>query len=259
MNFGERLKLKIERETHALRFHGQRVSLGSALNRQRAAPSSLGVPAWRTISTGAKLHNPYLAERLQQEELGTWALDAQTLNFLEREIARLRPQTIWEFGAGLSTLCLARYLFELWGDADRPRVFSVEQNAWQVEKSQTQLVVYGLENSVRILHAPLKQQTVEGFETECYDLPDTRLTEFLGNTRPDIILIDGPSGDGPVRFGTLPLLRAYAAPKAEFYLDDAFRPEELEVAERWSALPYLAVNGLRKIGKGLLTGQVIEG
>ena len=254
MNLVVRLKLKIERKAHALKFQGQPVSLEEAL--RVSAKRSLAVPEWRTISTGTKLHNPYLAERLGSEELGTWALDARTLNFLEQEIFRLRPETIFEFGAGLSTLCFARFLSELWGDnADTPRVFSVEQNEWQVEKSQKQLAAHGLASLVRILYAPLKTQTIEGFETVCYDLPDARLAEFLRGARPDMVLVDGPSGDGPVRFGTLPLLRAAVAPQAVFYLDDAFRPEELEVAQRWNALPYLSVGSLRKIGKGLLTGR----
>lgn len=253
MNLAVRLKLKIEREAHALRFQGQPISLEHAL--RASSEGSLAVPEWRTISTGAKLRNPFLADRLGSEELGTWALDARTLNFLEQEIIRLRPETIFEFGTGLSTLCFARYLFEFWGESDKPRVFSVEQNKWQVEKSHEQLAAHGLENLVRILYAPLKTQTIEGLEIECYDLPDARLAEFLGGARPDMVLVDGPSGDGLVRFGTLPLLRAYAAPQAEFYLDDAFRPEELEVAAHWNTLPYLSVRGLRKVGKGLLTGQ----
>ena len=262
MNIATRLKLKIERETHALRFQGQSLSLELALqqqaSRQQAAPGgSLAVPAWRTISTGAKLGNAYLAAQLQGEELGTWALDAKTLDFMEREIARVRPQAIFEFGTGLSTLCLARYLFELWGDAETPRVFSVEQNAWQVEKSERQLAAHGLEKSVRILHAPLTAQTIEGVTAECYDLPDAALAGFLGGSRPELILVDGPSGDGMVRFGTLPLLHAHAAPQAAFYLDDAFRPEELAVAERWNTLPYLALSDLRKIGKGILPGRVV--
>lgn len=255
MNFTTRLKLKIERETHALMFRGQPVSLPQALA-QKNGGKSLAVPVWRTISTGAKLQNTYLADKLKREELGTWALDACTLNFLEQEIIRLRPQAIFEFGTGLSTLCLARYLFELWGDTDKPRVFSVEQNEWQVEKSLEQLAVHGLGPWVRLLHAPLKAQTVEGLATECYELSEARLAEFLGDARPNMILVDGPSGDGTVRFGTLPLLYAYAAPQAVFYLDDAFRPEELDVAERWSTLSYLSIVDLRKIGKGLLTGLV---
>lgn len=254
MKFATRLKLKIEREVHALVFRGQPITLDQIL-RRKSAGASLSVPAWRTISTGAKLRNAYLAEQLKQEELGTWALDARTLNFLEQEIIRLRPQTIFEFGTGLSTLCLARYLFELWEDSSRPRVFSVEQNEWQVEKSLRQITTHGLEDSVRILHAPLTVQTIEGLATECYDLPDMRLTEFLNGTRPDMVLVDGPSGEGTVRFGTLPLLHAHTAPQAVFYLDDAFRPEELDVAERWNRLPYLSLLSLRKIGKGLLVGQ----
>ena len=258
MNFAVRLKLKIERELHQLRFHGQCVSLEHALRQQSSHPAhSIAVPAWRTISTGEKLHNSYLANILRQEELGTWALDAQTLNFLEQEIIRLRPQAILEFGTGISTICFARHLFEIWGDTDKPRVFSIEQNEWQVEKSQRQLVDFGLEKSVRILHAPLTPQRIEDITTECYALPPSVLNEFLGELRPDFVVVDGPSGNSSVRFGTLPLVKAHVQETARFYLDDALRPEELDVAERWNALSYLSLSELRKIGKGILTGRMV--
>ena len=252
MNLFRRLQLKIQREAHILASRGQTVSLEDALRQTH----SLAVPAGRTISTGSRLHNSYLAQALAHEELGTWALDFQAVDFLEREIRSCRPKAILEFGTGISTICFARFMSET-ADAPQPCVFSIEQNIWQVEKSREQLIALGLDPYVRILHAPLKAQMIEGLETECYDLPEDRLQEFLAGARPDFIIVDGPCGNGTVRFGTLPLIQNHAAPGAKFYLDDAFRPEELDVAMRWSTLPTLSLSGLRKIGKGILTGQFV--
>lgn len=237
---------------HRLAFRGQPISLERAMQLE----ASLAVPVWRTISLGSRVHNPYLAGVLAREELGAWALDFQTVDFLEREVRARRPQAILEFGTGLSTVCFARFMAES-GNAPQPCVFSVEQNEWQAERSRGQLLTLGLDAYVRILHAPLKAQRIEGLQTECYDLPDSALREFLGGTRPDFIVVDGPSGDGTVRFGTLPLVQAYAAPQAVLFLDDAFRPEELDVAGRWDALPYVSLSGLRKVGKGLLMDRLV--
>ena len=219
MNLTTRIKLRLEREMHRLRFRGQSLPLEEALRRQTTQTQA--IPAWRTISTGRRLRDPYLAGVLAEEELGTWALDARTLDFLAQEIAAKRPRALLEFGTGISTICLARYLQEAWPGDDAVRVFSIEQNEWQVEKSRKQLASLGLDKITRILHAPLTTQQIEGVETECYHLPTALLTEFLGQSRPEFVLVDGPSGEGDTRFGTLHLVRNYLAPEAVFYLDDA--------------------------------------
>ena len=46
----------------------------------------------KTATTGRALHNGFLADALAQDELGTWALDAETLDFLERRIKSERPR-----------------------------------------------------------------------------------------------------------------------------------------------------------------------
>lgn len=256
MNLTTRVRLRLEREIYRLRFHGQVVPLDPLLRRadDPKLPSP-AVPAWRTISNGRRLSNSYLAETLAQEELGTWALDAQVLNFLELEIAKRKPAAILEFGAGLSTICLAHYQNKIWGASPTPRVFSIEQNEWQVEKSWQQLGKLGLADNVRILHAPVVPQVIEGRETPCYRLPADILSGFLGDIRPEFVLVDGPAGDGDTRFGTLPLVKDYLGPDTVVYLDDALRPEELLVAKLWRDLPYLSLSGVRLFGKGLLAGH----
>ncbi len=242
----------MDRAAHLRAFRGQTVTMEQAARGEVPA----AVPSVRTISLGSRLRNAFLADALAQEELGTWALDAQTINFLEQEITERQPNTVLEFGSGLSTLCLARFMTEQ-GHAALPCVFSIEQNEWQIEKTQKQLAALGLQSYVRMLHAPLTTQSIEGIETECYDLPETRLREFLGDSRPEFVIVDGPCGDGTVRFGTLPLVKDVLAPDAVFFLDDAFRPEELDVARRWQELPYLPLTEMRKIGKGLLMGKFL--
>ena len=58
-----------------------------------------------------------------------------------------------------------------------------------------------------------------------------------------------------VRFGTLPLVHKYLAPRSRLVLDDALRPEELAVAGRWSKLPYVSNLNLCLRGKGLVLGR----
>lgn len=254
-----RLKLALDRRKHRKLFCGRQLPIADALALLEAARQQnkeMAVDNIKTASTGKALHNPYLAHVLASEDLGTWALDAATLDFLEREIKTKRPQAILEFGSGISTVCFARYLQEAGGSPLSPCLFSIEQNAWQVEKSQKQLEALGLAQFVRILHAPLAAQWIEGVSTECYALPARLLESFLGDVRPDWIFVDGPCGNELVRFGTLPLIKDYAAKQASFYLDDALRSEETQVARLWSRLPYIHDMRLHYRGKGLWTGKI---
>ena len=250
-----RVRRGLERLRHRRDFKGQIIPLAQAFSEARI-PARYGVSNEVTASRGGALKNHFLRDALAREELGVWALDADTLNFLERVIQAGRPRTVLEFGAGLSTLCLARYLAEAWPDAPGVLVYSVEQNEWQVEQSRVRLAGLGLADRASIIHAPLTHVRIEGIEAECYGLPSTTLSAWLGAARPDLILVDGPSGDGCVRFGTLPLVKDYVNPGASFFLDDALRPEEREVARLWSELPYLGQMELHLRGKGLISGTV---
>ena len=48
----------------------------------------------------------------------------------------------------------------------------------------------------------------------------------------------------------------FAAKHSQFVLDDAIRDGELDIAARWNRLPYVQVDGIRLIEKGLLTGTI---
>ena len=219
---------------------------------------ALAVPLSQTTSTGRMLRNRYLSDVLAQDELGRWSLDATVLNLLEREISTRRPEAILEFGAGISTICFARYMTELHGVSGTPYVYSIEQNREYVQGTRERLAELGLEQVVSIIHAPLKKQVIEGLESECYDLPANLLDQFLGGVRPDFVVIDGPAGDVGVRLGTLPLVRNYLQNKAAFFLDDALRDGELQIAVRWTDQSYVSALGICLCGKGVFAGEVLS-
>jgi len=213
-------------------------------------------PGWMVRTSGRSLRNRFLASQLADVELGTWRLAASTLNLLECQVRHLKPQIVLEFGSGVSTACLARYMQELHGDSDRVYVFSIEQDASFAEETTQLLEALQLDKNVRIIHAPLQPQVIEGIQTTCYNLPIGFLKTVLGNYCPGLVMIDGPAAESNARFGTLPLVRRFLAPKAWFFLDDALRDEELEVAQLWKRLRYIRINGVYLNGKGLLVGQV---
>ena len=85
--------------------------------------------------------------------------------------------------------------------------------------------------------------------------PAAEFVRLVGAIRPTFVVIDGPATETD-RFGTLPLIRPYVKANALFYLDDALRDGELDVARRWARLPYVEVNGIYLTEKGLLQGNV---
>jgi hypothetical protein len=83
---------------------------------------------------------------------------------------------------------------------------------------------------VEVVHAPLVDVDVAGETFRWYDL-----SKVEGLTDLDIVFVDGPPGTtGPLaRYPALPLLRDRCAPGARFILDDAARPDERAIVQRW--------------------------
>jgi hypothetical protein len=92
--------------------------------------------------------------------------------------------------------------------------------------------------------------------TTCYPLPD-EIGGLFHDRKADFVLIDGPAAEAGARFATLPLAHPFVSPHASFVLDDALRDGELLVARRWRSLPYVEVDGIRMIEKGLLIGAIL--
>ena len=190
--------------------------------------------------------------------MGTWSMSPTVLNVLESEIRTYKPNLIVEFGSGLSTLCLAHYMRELHGGGDQTYVCSIEQDEAFVEHTLKRLKALQLDRCVRVFHAPLTVQQIEDIRTTCYALP-REFERAVAALPADFVVIDGPAAGAGARFGTLPLLRPHLVSRARFYLDDALRDGELDIAERWARLPYVAVNGILLTEKGLLVGEINGG
>ncbi len=211
----------------------------------------------RAVVTGGKsLENPRLAKVLANETFSSWSLDVCTLNLLMRLARRSRASSIVEFGSGISTVCFAQTMKEMYGE-DRKRVcvYSIEQNYEFALSTEGMLLRLGLNDYAKVFWAPVEAQMIEGARRDCYRM-STDLINELKSVRPDFLVVDGPAGKKGMRFGTLPLIKDSAASGARFFLDDALRDEELEISSMWRKLDYLDVDGVHILGKGLLAGKV---
>jgi predicted O-methyltransferase YrrM len=208
------------------------------------------------VRKGTALENPYLAERFSDRTFGDWTISAQAMNLMEREIRERQPRRVLEFGSGLSTACLARYMAESAPDSPRPAVVSVEEDADFCAESRALIAGLGCDEIVSIHHAPLVRKDVAGRSVNAYDLPAEALAEL--ETKPaDLVFIDGPGKAGgrfsrwAVFHTVLPLLPG----GFRFYLDDALSDSALESARLWAEVPGVTVMGVALVGHGVLLGE----
>lgn len=240
-------------------YHDKPIPLSALLLlRKFARGEDVLFPELHTVRiSGKALRNPFLSSRLADIELGTWSLATDTLNFLEQQIQNLKPKVVLEFGSGVSTACLVRYMQELHGDSNQVYVFSIEQDIDFTQNTEQLLEALSLKKYCKVIYSPLRERVIKGFQTTCYDLSEDFLNEVLKDTRPEFVVIDGPAAEPGARFGTLPLVQPFLSSNAWFFLDDALRDGELKAAQLWDRfLPDVRIHGIFLIGKGLLVGQI---
>lgn len=147
------------------------------------------------------------------------------LKNLADHVLAARPSVVVECGSGISTVVVARCL-QLNGTG---RIFSMEHMAQFLEQTRAELKRQGLSDWASVLDAPLSKYMFSGqaFRWYCTDhLPDKPI---------DLLIVDGPparTGSSP-RYPAGPMLFPRLSPRGAIFIDDAARPEELAVIERW--------------------------
>jgi predicted O-methyltransferase YrrM len=206
-----------------------------------------------TPVVGDALHDAALAAALHDVELGTWTLGPRSIEVLGALLRTTRPKVIFEFGSGVSTVCLAHF-----GAAVQPppRIISLEQDAAEVERTRSLVARLPAAASVTVLHSPLVERIVEGRRLSSYSISEAELDRVLDGQSIDLVLIDGPAAEDGARFGTLPLVHALMSPGAPVVMDDALRDGELAAARQWRELHLLSIRGVLPIEHGLMMGSV---
>ena len=155
-----------------------------------------------------------------------WSASPDLLNHLCAVVMRRRPALVIEAGSGVSTLTIAYCLKRL----GTGRVIALEHDQAYASKSRAMVQLHNLGGFAQIVHAPLKQFSINGETWLWYDH-----SALAGCDPIDLLVIDGPpwTTQRLARYPALPLLYDRLASDAIVMLDDAARSDERAVVARW--------------------------
>jgi predicted O-methyltransferase YrrM len=161
-------------------------------------------------------------------ELGDWSLDRAGLELVLGRIDA-NCEAIVECGSGASTVAIARLLAE----RGHGRLHALEHDRDWAARTRGLLEAEGLGEPATVLDAPLEAQPLAEPGCRWYaPAAVTRLPERI-----DLLLVDGPPAGEPcserARYPALPALAGRLRPGATVILDDAGRPGEAWVLDRW--------------------------
>lgn len=160
---------------------------------------------------------------------GAWALSPAALAHVTGAVAAGRKRVI-ECGSGLSTLVLARLLSR----DGAGHLWSLEHDPVWAQVTRERLAAEGLGEWTTLIEAPLRPHPLAQPGCGWYE---QAALEQLPAEGVELLLVDGPPADTPARsrsrYPALPLLASRLVRDALIVLDDAERPGESWVLERW--------------------------
>ena len=169
-----------------------------------------------------------LRPRAPMPRLRGWPASPDVIHTLVDAIWAGRPELVVECGSGASSVWLG-YAVERIGTG---RVVALEHHPMYAERSRAIVRMHGLHRHVEVRRAPLRRWTAHGERFRWYSRAAVRDLTGIG-----VLFVDGPPGDtGPLaRYPAMPELLPRCAADAVIVLDDADRPDELAISDRWLA------------------------
>jgi predicted O-methyltransferase YrrM len=156
---------------------------------------------------------------------GGMAASPDFLKAVADHVLAAKPNLVVECSSGLSTVVIARCL-QINGGG---RVVSMEHMPQFAEMTRAELKRQGLSDRAVVLDAPLIPHVLSGTTFQWYR------TDALPGEPIDLLIVDGPpadTGDSP-RYPAGPRLFPRLSSKGAIFIDDAGRPEDIDVIARW--------------------------
>lgn len=172
-----------------------------------------------------------LAQVIKDCDVSASSITPFTVLLIWHLVQSRRPLTILDLGSGVSSRLFALYARSCSESGhEPPDIISVDHDKGWLEKTAETLDSYGLTPYVRLVHAPLIEQNIDGQLLLSYSLKP--IEEATNQKSVDFLLIDGPPsaiGRGPC----LPLFAHLLAQRAVVLLDDFCRDGERAAVQQW--------------------------
>lgn len=159
-----------------------------------------------------------------------FSLNPNTILHIINEIQINNRKNIIEFGSGISTIILAKFIKD---NNLNTKIVSIEDNKGWYDYIKSELIKYDLDEIVSLNYIPLLEE--EGI-TCWYNKKN--VSEIVLNKKFDLILVDGPSG-GLGKKARKPALEVIINSLNEsfiIFLDDIRRKDEREIINNWESL-----------------------
>jgi hypothetical protein len=161
--------------------------------------------------------------------LGGPSIDSFHARCLVEELLAHPPVTVVEIGSGTSTILIARVM-RLVCSSGYTHI-AVDHDPYFLELTKRYAELNGLAERIDFRCCPLGHVPSVGLDWY------SGLIESLGDRRVDLLVVDGPPAyqteGSTARYPALPLLHPHLADRCTIILDDANRPGERAVLERW--------------------------
>jgi hypothetical protein len=158
------------------------------------------------------------------------AIAPSALKMVINDIIINQRSTVIEFGAGLSTVYLAKVLKDTGG-----RLISIESDCQWAQLVQGWLAAEGLSEAVNMVIAPMAPCSIGIGGLEWYDTDIVK--NAIRDDMIDCVLVDGPiaykAGMGLARYPAIPTIKHRLADRFSIFLDDTNRPGERQITESW--------------------------
>lgn len=176
-----------------------------------------------------------------------YSLNPNTILHLINEIQINKRQKIIEFGSGISTIILGKFIKDNNLDS---KIISIEDDEAWYNYIKYELTKYDLEGIVSLNYIPLKK---EKNNTAWYDY--RLVTNLVQNQKFDLIIVDGPSAKLGIdaRKPVVEILINSFDEKFIIFLDDIRRKGEREILDNWTHI--LSKNNLN-VKKEILKSKV---
>lgn len=179
--------------------------------------------------------------------LGGPSVDPFHARHLVDQLVACRPAVVVELGSGSSTILISQVMKRVCDPGYRH--IAVDHDAHFLAVTERYARLNGVAERVEFHHCPLAPVPTVGLEWY------SGLPALLAGSTVDLLVVDGPpaylAGQEEARYPALPVLYPRLNTRCTILLDDANRPGERSILERWlRAYPEFTLTLLPE-GKGL--------